>query len=771
MNIIALFDLLTCLSLFIALFFILFRKIRSLSSDIRVLAGFVIFTTLAYVFFMLLEWMNINHQLETIENIMGSSVPIMWAFFIYSFIQHGLNENLALHKENLRITLNSIGDAVIATDVSGRINRMNPAAEALTGWEAGKALGKKVDDIVSLYDPSGSKKIPNPIRTVIESGKMVKPGQTVMLKRNNNDLFISVSAAPIFTENNELSGVVLVFSDMTERYLQEEKIRKSEERYNLAVNSTKAGVWDWFIQTDKLILNDRWAEILGFRLDELEPANFSVWRKRVHPEDLIRFEELIEAHFKGEIENVESETRLKHKNGDWIWTMAKGMVVQRDTQGNPLRMTGTIVDITRQKKVELALKAQMEENVALNEEYAAQNEDLTQSIERIKKINEELTEARKNAEESDHLKSAFLANMSHEIRTPMNGIIGFSELLKDNNLSEEKRQYFADIVIDSSRQLLNIVNDILDISRIETGKVALSKEKVNINELFNILYAFFEPQAGLKKIKLTVSKELNDDQSVVVTDRTRLRQILTNLLNNALKFTQKGEVKFGYKVVNQNFEFFVSDTGIGIQKELFEKIFEPFRQANIEITNIFGGTGLGLTISRKLTELLGGHIWLESEPGSGSIFYFTLPIETGTEKKQAQTVQKKKDHKTIYDLVILVVEDDEVNYMFLETILSKNKIRAIRALNGVEAVEICGKNPDIDMVLMDIKIPFMNGYEATRQIKKIRPNLPVIAQTAYAMPEDKNKALVAGCDGYIAKPIIKNELIKIIEHFTPKKRI
>jgi signal transduction histidine kinase/ActR/RegA family two-component response regulator len=432
-------------------------------------------------------------------------------------------------------------------------------------------------------------------------------------------------------------------------------------------------------------------------------------------------------------------------------------------------MTGTIVDITRQKNAEMDLKAQMDENLALNEEYAAQNEELTKSIERIKKINEELIEAKKAAEESYSLKSSFLANMSHEIRTPMNGIIGFSELLNDPNLPEEKRQHFSEIIIDSSHQLLNIVNDILDISRIETGKVSLIFEKVVINELINILFAFFEPQAANKKLKLTVSKPRKNEESVIITDRMRLRQILTNLINNAIKFTTKGEVKFGYKMEGNEVVFFVADTGIGIPQELHEKIFEPFRQADLDITNIYGGTGLGLTISQKFAELLGGRIWLESKPGNGSVFYFTVPNKTKYNKEIPETRKEKKIRKKTGNMVILVVEDDEVNYLFLETVLSKNNIQTVRALNGVEAVEICSKNEEINMVLMDIKLPLMNGYEATRRIKKLRPDLPIIAQTAYAMQEDKHKALQAGCDGYIPKPIITSDLFKLIESLKTKK--
>jgi PAS domain S-box-containing protein len=770
MNIVAFIDFISFFAIITGIFIMIFSKKLIINRDIRLLVIGFLFVILGYVIFMIIEWLGISHSLETFENIIGALVPLMWAFVLYSLIQHGINRDLTINKENLRITLNAIGDAVIATDVHGKITRMNPAAEVLIGWKLIEVKGKKIEDVFSLANAVTGKMISNPVGKVLETGKTVKmKNQTVLIGKDRAEYYVADSAAPIFSDDQKICGVVLIFNDMTELFKQEERLRENEERFNFALNGTKAGLWDWFIRPGKIVLNNRWAEMVGYELRELEPVSIETCQKLTHPEDLVKLEELLEMHFNGKTDYFECEARLKHKKGNWEWVIIRGMVVDRDKQGNPLRITGTQIDISNQKRIEFELKAQMDENNSLNEEYISQNEELIESIERIKKINEELNEAKLNAEESYRLKSAFLANMSHEIRTPMNGIIGFSELLKSPKLPEEKREYYSGIIIDSSKQLLIIVNDILDISQIETGKVSLVYEDVIINDLINILFAFFEPQTGSKAIKLHSHKPLSNSLSTICTDKTRLRQVLTNLLNNAIKFTHEGHIKFGYKVIDDNMEFFVEDTGIGIPEDLHEKVFEPFRQAELEITNHYGGTGLGLTISRKLVELLGGKIWLESQRGRGSVFYFTIPYNSNFLGVKNTEKQEKMVSNKFYDMVILVVEDDDVNYLFLETVLSKNNIKIHRALNGIEAVELCRNNPNIKLVLMDIKLPFMNGYEAARRIKQQNPNMPIIAQTAYAMCEDRKKAIEAGCDDYISKPIIKSELLKLIEKYNDRK--
>ncbi len=415
----------------------------------------------------------------------------------------------------------------------------------------------------------------------------------------------------------------------------------------------------------------------------------------------------------------------------------------------------------------------------------------------------ELKLAKDKAEESDRLKSAFLANMSHEIRTPMNGILGFAEMLREPGLTEEKQKRYVGIIEKSGTRLLNIINDLIDISKIEAGQMNVLHSDTNINDQVEFIYTFFRPEVERKGMTISFKNGLTGKAACIYTDREKLYAILTNLVKNAIKYSNEGSIEFGYSVEthcnasqtqnilvethcnasqthghtvethgNASLQFYVKDTGIGIPTDRQEAIFERFIQADIEDSMALQGAGLGLAITKAYIEMLGGKIWVESEEGKGSAFYFTIPYTHCVEKepviaKEIPAAAAKVEIRK--KLKILIAEDDETSEILIITGVKKYSREIIKVKNGIEAVEICRNNPDIDLVLMDMQMPKMNGFDATMQIRQFNKSVVIIAQTAYALYGDKDKALAAGCNDYISKPIKMNELLELIDKYFPKE--
>jgi CheY-like chemotaxis protein/nitrogen-specific signal transduction histidine kinase len=384
-------------------------------------------------------------------------------------------------------------------------------------------------------------------------------------------------------------------------------------------------------------------------------------------------------------------------------------------------------------------------------------EDITER----KRIEEELIKAKEKAEESDRLKSAFLQNMSHEIRTPMNAIMGFSELLSEQYNNKTNLEKYSKIINQRCNDLLEIINDILDIAKIESGQLTLNIEECNLNELFTELSAFFtehQKNIGKQQIKLNLQVLCDSSENTIVTDKVKLKQIFINLINNAFKFTETGIIESGCKYdESHNLYFYVSDTGIGIPADKHEVIFERFSQLRHEK----GGTGLGLPIVKGLVGILGGKIWIESELEKGTTFYFSFPYKISKSLHREPVLIDEKKAYQFPGKTILIVDDDMYNASYIKEILANTGLNIIHTEFGHEAVKIAAsKSPDL--VLMDIRLPDMDGYEAIQQIKQHKPNLKIIAQTAYAGFDDRQKAFDAGCIDYISKPLKRNLLLSMI---------
>lgn len=546
-------------------------------------------------------------------------------------------------------------------------------------------------------------------------------GKVECLRKDSSVFHAEVYASSIILDKQ--ACIIAIFRDLTETYQLE------HDRYMLKAAVDNSDV--------EIILNNPDASIdycspalcrrLGYSSEEIKKLHVWDIESTIAKEDVVMRWEKIK--------------KMKTVKGE-------GLQIAKD--GTKFEINYT-VDYMKVGKRELA---------------CCQIQDMTE----IKKREAILENARKKAEESDRLKSVFMANISHEIRTPMNGILGFADLLQRDDLPLEKCQQYAKIISGCGNNLMQLLNDILDISRIEAGEIKLKKEEFCVNQVIDNLYNLYEPQSreNGREISLQIHKSLRDDEAIIYSDKRYLNQILTNLLDNALKFTKKGEIIIGYNAKQNDIEFFVKDSGEGIAPELLEQIFEPFRQGEEILARKYHGTGLGLTIVKNFANLLGGYIRIESEPGQGSTFYLNLPYSKNAELVKELPEPMMKTGYNWENKTFLIVEDNHISFMLLEKLLESTGVKILRAETAQQSIDMTEGNDDFDLVLMDVRLPDFTGWEAAEIIKKSHPDLPIIAQTANANAVDKNKTFQAGCEAYLTKPIVKKEFYETIKKYLEK---
>ena len=541
----------------------------------------------------------------------------------------------------------------------------------------------------------------------------------------------------IRTQNEEFVALNEELSEANERLERiNQALASSEKKFKTLFNSASDAIFIHNFQGSILEANEIGCKRLGYsRKEMLEMSPSSFESPRFARKFSNRLKKLIEKGY------LFAETEHISRSGKVIATEINARVINFNEQKAVLVIAR---DITKRKKAE----------------------------QRIAKNNRELIRAKEKAEESDRLKSAFLANMSHEIRTPMNGILGFTQLLRRPGIAEKKQMEYLDVIESRSRELMQIMNDIIDISVIEANQLTLNREEMGLNDLLNELLVFFQQSLNQsdKQINLTHHAGLDDNQSLILADHHRLRQIFSNLLNNAIKFTSSGFIRFGYELSNNDeLLFYVEDTGIGIPREAQPWVFERFRQADESITRSFGGTGLGLAITRKLVEKHGGNIWFRSQEGKGTCFYFTLPYDPVEDQPIDEKEQTTTNHYNWTGHTLLVVEDDPASQHLIKEILEQTRARVIIAGDGKEALRTIENGHSITLILLDLQLPDQSGLELTQRIKRSHPQMPIIAQTAYAMRQDKQRTLEAGCDDYLSKPLNAELMLKKIETFIEEK--
>jgi PAS domain S-box-containing protein len=642
-------------------------------------------------------------------------------------------EALKIEHGILETVINNTGTGFLVIDTEGIIRLFNKAASKIYDivFEEDKpALNDYIDNYLLEY-PDG-KEIPRdkwPIDLAFHGEFINNVEARLIRKKDGSSRMVRISSIPINDDSGNISLIVFTFTDFTDIYERTEALRESQLRYHSLFSNATFALQHCRVITDEagrpidyemFHINETFTRITGIREED-------VYRKRA----------------------TEIFPGLKKLEFDYIGNFGKIAL-----EGGEIN-TEVYFDFLDKWLSVYAYSP-------IKGEFTAIFTDITER----KRAEEELRKAKEKAEESDRLKSAFMANMSHEIRTPMNGILGFADLLKNPMLSGESQKMYIEAISSSGKRMLSIINDLIDISKIEAGQIELRREPTDLRKLLEEQIMFFRPEAEKKKISLSLKAELPAD-FIFETDRTKLAQVLTNLLKNSLKFTpEKGSIELGCRL-NEGSElfFYVRDTGIGIRKELQEKIFERFRQG--DKAEHHEGIGLGLAISRAFVEQLGGKIMVESEYGKGSVFSFSVPYTA-----QSGEVNKTKEKGMINDNLssgnILIVDDDDMSYTLVKEILKRNNMNALRAENGLEAVNVSRSHNDINLILMDIKLPVMSGIDATIEIKKIRPEIPVIMQSAYASQEEIDRAFKAGCSDYLTKPININLLIeKIAEHIRP----
>lgn len=630
------------------------------------------------------------------------------------------NEILAQKTDELNNYFNFSLDLFCIADTDAIFRHLNKAWENTLGFTLEELEGTRFLDLVHPDDLNPTLEALSKLHSqkeilFFENRYRCKDNSYKWLEWQSYPAGEIIYAAARDTTAKKLAEAELIATNL--------KIEKSERHYRKAQEVGHVGSWEFDLTNNHFWGSDEGKRIYGFdpaseHFPAEEVMSCVIERERVEQAmvDLVASNKPYDIIF--EILPKNSATRKTiHSLAELVF----------DQAGNPILVSGVLHDITKQKRTE-----------------------------------QELIKAKEKAEESDRLKSAFLANMSHEIRTPLNGILGFSDLLKDPHLSGEEQNEYIGIIQKGGMRLLNTINEIIDISRIEAGLMEVNLTTANIFDQTSYIFTFFEKEIQKKGLTFSFKNGIPSGEFILKSDHFKIGSILTNLLKNAIKYTDSGSIEFGLEMKENYLEYFVRDTGCGIPAERQEAIFERFIQADIRDIKALQGSGLGLSIAKAYVHMLGGRIWLESIPQKGSTFYFTIPTKVQSIRQNFEPLHPISIRPIGKVLKILIVDDDLISRILISKLTESYGKEIIHIHTGEEAVKICHSIPDIDLILMDIKMPVMDGFETTRQIRQFNKEVVIIAQTAMEANAGYEKAMDAGCNSYLSKPIDRNELFALL---------
>ncbi|MBU1108552.1 MAG: response regulator [Candidatus Riflebacteria bacterium] len=660
------------------------------------------------------------------------------------------SKELAEREKDLSITLNSIGDAVIAADEDGLITRMNPVAEKLTGWSLADAIGVRVSEIFRIYQYGSRQIIACPIAEVLYTGKTIELGNdTTLCAKDGTERQIADSAAPIRDEGGSVRGAVLVFHDVTEQYRIKTILLENQKKLKTLIANVPGITYR--CANDKhwtmAFISDEVQRMTGYPASDFLNNQVRSFASIIHHEDTEAVEQAVAKGLKTN-KCYEIEYRILCADSEYLWVYDKGQGIY-DEQGQLQCLEGVIIDTDARREAELAYKKAIAKLEITNEE--------------LRNISNQAADLARQAELANASKSEFLANMSHEIRTPMNGIIGMSSLLIETELTTEQRQY-ADVVKNSCENLLSLINDILDFSKIEAGKLSLEQIRFDLRTTLENAIEMIAIRAHEKRLELVCMVD-PETPSLLVGDPGRLRQIILNLVGNAIKFTDSGEVVLTVSVDEESesevtLHFSIKDTGIGVAPEHLPRLFATFTQVDGSTTRKYGGTGLGLAICKQLTELMQGSIGVNSEPGKGSEFWFTARFSLQADDKVPELLPMAD----ITGIRILIVDDHAVNRLLVASLLKSWGCRYSEAEGGDVALQMLesavADGDPYYVALLDMLMPNMDGRDLCVRIKS-SPTLSatrLVLLTSLGQRGDAEWIQKAGFVGYLTKPLRQSQL-------------